>query len=57
MRCECCGDEHGDVGMVNGMLLCFLCQPCPDCGETGGACDPYGGPAGNSNLCVNGGAS
>lgn len=41
-----------DVGLVDGVLLCFLCQPCPDCGESGTDCDPYSGPNGESNWCM-----
>lgn len=51
LTCAICGDRHEDVGIIDGEPRCFLCQPCPGCGETGGDCDPYGGPAGNSGYC------
>jgi hypothetical protein len=45
LKCSCCGDQHEDVGpvVIDGveLVLCWLCQPCAYCGETGGACDPY----------------
>jgi predicted metal-dependent HD superfamily phosphohydrolase len=50
--CECCGDTHEDVGEFDGMMLCFLCQPCVECGETGGDCDPYG--VGGGGICYRG---
>lgn len=50
--CECCGDHHMDVGEVDGIRLCFLCQPCDVCGLSGTDCDPCGGPAGTTTVCV-----